>query len=84
MKRKYNKLPVEDFHKSQIEYMGALLRSFRNDTFMSRKEFADKHNFSRILIERIETGKNVNTLSVLRYISHLGLLVSDVFTDFYE
>jgi len=65
-KRKYRKAILEAHNQLRMEQIGQLLREYRNDTRMSREEFAKEHQISKNVLERAETGKNITMHSFYR------------------
>ena len=65
----------------RMEYIGSLLKLYREDTFLSRMGFALEHGICRSLIERIETGQNCNIHSYLRYMDLLQVPVSEIMSE---
>jgi len=65
-KRKYHRVIIEAHNQMRMELVGQLLREYRNDTRMSREEFAKEHHISKSVLERAETGKNITMHSFYR------------------
>ncbi len=78
-KRKYYRAPVEEHNKMRMEYVGNLLREYRNETMLSRKEFAAEYGISRSLVERIENGKIVTVHSLMRYLDAIQVSPEIIF-----
>lgn len=78
-KRKYNRAPYDGLSQMRMEYIGGLLRQYRYDTMLSREDFAKEYGISRSVVERIETGQNVNILSLFRMCNFFGISPSELF-----
>ena len=82
MKRRYRKAPLEAHNEMRMKYIGQLLREYRNETQLSRADFAEEYEeygISRSLIERIENGQVVTIHSLLRYMDCLHVDPETVF-----
>ena len=78
-KIKYRKTGIEGHNQDRMEYVGNLLKQYRNDTMLSREDFAAEYGISRSLVERIETGKNVTINSLLRLCDIFMISPEDLF-----
>ncbi|WP_066633120.1 helix-turn-helix domain-containing protein [Labilibacter marinus] len=65
-KQKYHRVHFDGLAQMRMEAIGGVIRQYRYDTMLSREDFAKEYGISRSLVERIETGKNVNILSLFR------------------
>ena len=65
------------FHK-RLANTGQLLREYRWNSGMSRKDVEELYGISRRTIERIERGRPISMISLYRYISCFGLEPADV------
>lgn len=78
-KRRYNKAKLEAHNQQRLEYLGMLLKEYRNETLLSRVDFAHEYGISRSLLERVELGKNVTLHSVLRICDLFMISPSEIF-----
>lgn len=78
-KRKHHLAPNDGLAQMKMEYIGGLLRHYRYDTMLSREVFAKEYGVSRSLLEKIETGKNVNILSLFHMCDKFGISPSELF-----
>jgi DNA-binding XRE family transcriptional regulator len=78
-KTKYRKQEVSEIYRKRLAYTGQLLREYRWNAGLSRKQVEEQWGISHRTIERIERGCPISLISLYRYISCFGLEPADVF-----
>ena len=57
---------IEGHNQMRLEELGGLIKEYRRNTMLSRKEFAEEFGISKGILERIEVGNNIELHSILR------------------
>jgi len=65
-KKGHKRVKVDGLNQYRMEEIGAILREYRHNTLLSRKDFAEKYSISKNVVERVELGKPVHFHSILR------------------
>jgi hypothetical protein len=81
MGKKYYRKPISEEEKKQLEEIGNLVYQFRQDTFLSRKDFCELHDIPKSVLENIETGGNYHVVSILRVATVLGIDLHSLLYD---
>ena len=80
-KAEYKRTHIEGHNKMRLDELGGLIREYRRNTMLSRKDFAKEFDISKGILERIENGKNVEMHSILRICDILFLSPKEIFHD---
>jgi len=78
-KRVQKRIRIDGLNQHRLEELGSLLKYYRQNQLLSRKELENQHGISKGIIERLENGKNVTLHSLLRVMDVFMLSPQDVF-----
>lgn len=78
----YKKQDIPSSFQRKMSFIGGLLREYRWEEGLTRKEVQDLSGIHFRTIYRIEHGQNISLVTLFRYMNFFGLEMSDLaFTD---
>ena len=82
MNRKYTKHEIPPLFKKRLSFIGGLLREYRWEENLTRKEVQELAGIHYRTISRIENGDNISLVTLFRYLNFFNLDFTDiVFSD---
>lgn len=75
---KYKKQEVPPEFKKMFAFIGGILREFRWEEGLSRKEVQEESGIHHRTIARIENGENISLVTLFRYLNFLGLELPEI------